>query len=71
LAECAAEHPGIEGGGLGFVEVRLGVTGMGSDDSGNGGGDPGLFHGRLGLNARHLTLVAAGAPGAFNARSAK
>ena len=34
---------------------------MGSDDGGNGGDDPDVFHGRLGLNARHITLVAVGA----------
>jgi hypothetical protein len=51
----------IEGGGLGFVDAFLGVTGMGSDDGGNGGDDAGVFHGRLGLNARHVTLVAVGA----------
>jgi hypothetical protein len=59
LAGRAAEHPGVEGGGFGFVDALLGVTGMGSDDGGNGD-DAGLFHGRLGLNARHLTLVAVG-----------
>jgi hypothetical protein len=58
LAEWAAEHPGIEGGSLGFVDALLGVTGMVSDDRGNGGGDPDGFRGRLGLNARHITLVA-------------
>ena len=31
---------------------------MGSGDGGNGGDDPDVFHGRLGLNARHVTLVA-------------
>ena len=60
LAERAAEHPVVEGGGFGFVDALLGVTGIGSDDGGNGGGDAGVFHGRLGLNARHITLVAAG-----------
>jgi hypothetical protein len=50
-------EPGIEGGGFGFVDALLGVTRMGSDDGRNGGG----FHGRLGLNARHITLVAGGA----------
>jgi hypothetical protein len=64
LAERAAEHPGIEGGGFGFVDALLGVTGMGSDDGGDGGDDAGVFHGRLGLNAWHVTLVAVGAGGA-------
>src|SRR5258705_4094236 len=59
LAERAAEHPGIEGGG--FVDALLGVTGAGSDDGGNRGGDAGVFHGRLGLNAPHITLAAVGA----------
>src|SRR6478752_3710129 len=61
LAERAAEHPGIEGGGFGFVDGFLGVTGMRSGDGGNRGGDAGEFHGSLGLNVRHLTLVAVGA----------
>jgi hypothetical protein len=51
----------IEGGGLGFVDGFLGVTGMRSDDGGDRGDDAGVFHGRLGLNVRHLTLVAVGA----------
>jgi hypothetical protein len=63
-AERATEHLGIEGGG--FIGVFLSVTGIGSDDRGNGGGDPDVFLGRLGLNARHVTLVAVGA-GCFNA----
>jgi len=37
---------------------------MGSDDGGDGGNDPGMFRGRLGLNARYVTLVAVGAGGA-------
>jgi hypothetical protein len=60
LAQRAVEHPGIEGGGFGFVDGFLGVTGMNSGDGGNDGGDAGVFHGSLGLNVRHLTLVAVG-----------
>jgi len=37
------------------------VTGMRADDGGNRGDDAGVFHGSLGLNVRHLTLVAVGA----------
>jgi len=38
-----------------------GATGLGFGDRGNGSDDAGVFHGRLGLNARHITLVAVGA----------
>jgi hypothetical protein len=60
LAERTGKHPGIEGGGFGFVDGFLGVTGMRSDDGGNRGDDAGVFRGRPGLNMRHLTLVAVG-----------
>ena len=77
VAERATEHLDVEGGGLRLVDrllgvtgILLGVTGIGSDEGCNGGDDPVVFHGRLGLIARHITLVAAGA-GAFDARSAK
>ena len=43
LAERAAEHPGIECGGFGFIDALLGVTGMGSDDGGDDGNDAGVF----------------------------
>ena len=56
-----AEHPGVEGGGFGFVDALLRMTGMGSDDGGKGGDDPDVFHGRPGLNVWHVTLVAVGA----------
>src|SRR6186713_1416801 len=61
LAERAGEHLAIEGGGLGFVDGFLGLTRMRSDDGRNRDDDAGVFHGRLGLNVRHLTLVAVGA----------
>ncbi|MEH2537418.1 hypothetical protein V1278_002257 [Bradyrhizobium sp. AZCC 1577] len=61
LAERAVEHLPVECGGPGFIDAILGVAGIGSDEGGNGGNDPEIFHGRLGLNARHITLVAGGA----------
>jgi hypothetical protein len=39
----------------------LRATGAGTGDEGSGGDKLEAFHGRLGLNARHVTLVAAGA----------
>jgi hypothetical protein len=59
LDERAAERPAIERGGFGFVDALVGMAGMGADDRDNGGGGTGGFRGSLGLNVRHVTLVAA------------
>ena len=58
LAERGAEHLGIEGGSLGFIDALPGRDRRELRRQRHGGGRPDAFQGRLGLNARHVTLVA-------------